>query len=305
MSKASDTTATAVPSSTRGYPGWLTHVAFLLLAVVVVLALLPLLPGWDGTRLHANAVLTPPLTHRAFMLGTDDLGRDLLIRLGLGAQVSLVVGLATAAVSLAIGTAYGLLAGLREGWLDTLLTRAVDVLYSLPGLLVVMLFVVALQPVMETLAATIAWLGLPGVDKLVALVLALSLFSWPDTARLVRGQTLALKREPFVEAYTSLGGGPWRLVWRQLLPNLLPVVLLSGMLIVPRAILTESTLSFIGLGMEPPLSSWGTLASEGWYLARVAPYLLVWPAAVILATMVALTVLGESLKHRLDRRLGS
>lgn len=214
--------------------------------------------------------------------GTDDLGRDILSRVAVGARISLLIGLATALVSVVIGTLYGTLAAVFEGKTDTVMMRLIDIIYSLPSLMIVILFSVFLGR------------GIP------SLVLALSLFSWPDTARIIRGQILSIKREEFVEAFHSIGGTLPRLIGRHFIPNTAGLIILTATITVPRAILTESTLSFIGLGVEPPLSSWGTLAGEGWQLVRVAPHMLLFPAIFILGTMIALNLLGDALREHFD-----
>jgi ABC-type dipeptide/oligopeptide/nickel transport system permease subunit len=291
-SKPSDSS----PRRASPYPVWVGALAWASLAAVVGLTLLPfVLPSLDPFVLQIDSRLVPPFAQIAIPLGTDDLGRNLLARLSVGAQISLTVGLATAVVSVGMGGMVGLLAGLKGGWLDTVLMRSVDVLYSLPGLMVIILFAVLMEPTLLHVLPP----GSGALARLIAVIAALAFFSWPDTARLIRGQTLSLLREQYVEAYQSLGGGTGRLVLKHLLPNLVPLLLLSALITVPRAILTESTLSFIGLGMEPPYSSWGTLASEGWYLVRLAPWLLALPSGLILLTMVSLNLLGEQWKQRL------
>lgn len=236
----------------------------------------------DPTAIDPALPTLPPSAAHPF--GTDDLGRDLLSRVAVGARISLLIGLATAVVSVLIGTLYGGMAAFLEGRVDQAMMRLIDLIYSLPGLMIVILFSVFLGR------------GVP------SLVLALALFSWPDTARIIRGQILALRREEFIEAFHSLGGGTARLMTRHYLPNLSGLLVLSATMTVPRAIMTESTLSFIGLGVEPPLSSWGTLASEGWQLVRVAPHLLLFPALMIFSTMIALNLLGDALREMLDPR---
>ncbi|MDX2084480.1 MAG: ABC transporter permease [Candidatus Melainabacteria bacterium] len=267
------------------------------LCLVLLVALLAPMVGVDANQIHPQAGLLSP-GYFPFVLGTDDLGRDLLSRLAVGARISLTIGLLTALVSTGLGAAYGLLAALAKGWLDALLMRTIDVLYGLPGLMVVILLGVFMEPVFLNLGTVWPWLQAAGVGRMISLVMALALFSWPDTARMVRAQVLALTQEEFVEAFHSLGGSGWRLVWFHLLPNLSGLLILSATITVPRAILTESTLSFIGLGVDPPMSSWGTLASDGWQLVRMAPHLLLLPAAFILLTMLALQLLGDRLQQR-------
>lgn len=258
----------------------------LLLLLVAVMALLVPVLGIDPNAINPDIPTAPPWPLAGHIpghwFGTDDLGRDLLSRVAVGARISLLIGLATAVVSVIIGTLYGIVAALNEGTVDTAMMRLIDVIYSLPSLMIVILFSVFMGR------------GIPG------LVLALSLFSWPDTARIIRGQILSLKREEFVEAFHSIGGNLPRLIWNHFLPNTAGFIILTATITVPRAILTESTLSFIGLGVEPPLSSWGTLAGEGWQLVRVAPHMLFFPALMILATMIALNLLGDGLREIFD-----
>jgi oligopeptide transport system permease protein len=275
--------------------------AWLLLLLAYALLTPGLAPYWglNSTTIHAQHVAVPPLS-LPFLFGTDDLGRDLFSRCAIGAQISLSIGLLTAAFSMLVGGAVGISAALLGGWVDSFLLRAIDVLYSLPGLMLVILLAVFVEPFLAALSPWLPILSTPSLTHVISVVLALSLFSWPDTARMVRAQTLTLKQEPFIEAFTCLGGGFSRLVLKQLLPNLWPILLLSGLLALPRAILTESTLSFIGLGVQPPLSSWGTLAADGWALVRLAPHLLLVPSVLLVGTMVAFNLLGEALKKRLS-----
>ncbi len=265
-------------------PKMLWSAVFLLL-VLLLAAFGPML-GQEPTAIDPNLPTAPPWPLVGFApgywFGTDDLGRDLLSRVAVGARISLLIGLATAIVSVIIGTLYGTIAALFEESLDTWMMRLIDVIYSLPALMIVILFSVFLGR------------GIP------SLVLALSLFSWPDTARIIRGQILSIKREEFVEAFHSMGGGMLRLIGRHFIPNTVGLIILTATITVPRAILTESTLSFIGLGVEPPLSSWGTLAAEGWQLVRVAPHMLFFPAVMIFSTMIALNLLGDGLREIFD-----
>ncbi len=253
---------------------------------ILLLAILGPMIGPDPNAINPEIPTAPPWPMVGFApghyFGTDDLGRDLFSRLAVGARISLLIGLATAVVSVIIGTLYGTLSAIFEGKLDTAMMRLIDIIYSLPGLMIVILFSV--------------FMG----RSVTSLVLALSLFSWPDTARIIRGQVLSIKREEFVEAFHSIGGSLSRLIWRHYIPNTAGLIVLTATITVPRAILTESTLSFIGLGVEPPLSSWGTLAGEGWQLVRVAPHMLLFPAVMIFITMIALNLLGDGLREVFD-----
>ena len=275
------------------------RLALLTLGLIALYALLWPLWGLDGTFIHAEHVLEP-IGSLPFGLGTDDLGRDLMTRCAIGARISLGLGLLTAFLSMLVGGSVGVIAALKGGWVDQLLLRAIDVLYSLPGLMIVILLAVFLEPFLWELTPWLPLLKTPSLIRIISMVSALALFSWPDTARMIRAQTLSLLQEQYVEAFHNIGGSAFRLVWRQLLPNLLPLLLLSALITLPRAILTESTLSFIGLGVEPPMSSWGTLAADGWYLVRLAPHLLLVPSAFILLTMVTFNWLGERYKERLN-----
>jgi oligopeptide transport system permease protein len=245
------------------------------LAIVLYVVVAPL--THNAFALNPQAVLTAPST--IHWLGTDDLGRDLFARSALGGQLSLVIGLTAAGLATVWGTLVGLVAGSRGGWTDQLNVRLMDVLYSLPLLMVVILLGI--------------WLG----RGMTSLIVALALLSWPDTARLVRGHTQQLVKQEFIEAFRSLGGGTGRLFVWHLLPNLWPTVLVSLTMLIPRMILAESTLSFMGLGIEPPLSTWGTLSSEGWQLVRVAPHLLWVPLVQIVGTMWVLQIAAERLQQ--------
>jgi oligopeptide transport system permease protein len=278
------------PAPTRRFSWrWLTPKVLwsgIFLALILLLAWLGPILGPDPNAINPDLPTSPPwplVGHVAgHWFGTDDLGRDLLSRVAVGARISLLIGFATAVVAVIIGTLYGIVAALFEDKVDTLMMRLIDIIYALPGLMIVILFSVFLGR------------GVP------SLVLALALFSWPDTARIIRGQILSLKREEFVEAFHSIGGRVDRLIWKHFIPNTAGLIILTATITVPRAILTESTLSFIGLGVEPPLSSWGTLAGEGWQLVRVAPHMLFFPALLILTTMIALNLLGDGVREHFD-----
>lgn len=255
------------------------------LLVVLTMALFGLTMADQAAQINPDAVTQwPSFSH---WLGTDEMGRDLFARLSVGAVISLMIGLATAVVAMSIGTLYGMVAATFEGVVDTVMMRFVDILYSLPGLMMVILFSIFL--------GRTVW----------SIILALAFFSWPDTARMIRGQVLALKQEEFIEAFHSLGGGLVRLMGRHFIPNMLSLMILSITITVPRAILTESTLSFVGLGVSPPLSSWGTMINDGWQMIRLAPHLVLMPSAMLFATMISLNLVGEWLDERFNPKHGA
>jgi len=224
--------------------------------------------------------------------GTDPLGRDMLARTLLGGCVSLGVGLAAALVSVAVGTVWGTVAGYLGRGTDTLMMRIVDVLYGLPYILLVILLLVLFEEQSV------------GV-RMAALFLAIGGVSWLTMARVVRGQVLALREAEFVHAARAIGAGPGRIIFREVLPNLAGTILVCATLTVPLAILQESFLSFLGLGVPPPLASWGTLASDA--LGALNPvqtywWLMAFPCALLGATLLGLNFVGDGLRDAFDPR---
>jgi oligopeptide transport system permease protein len=217
-------------------------------------------------------------------MGTDELGRDLFCRVVYGAKLSIAIGLTTALTAFVLGTIYGSISGYCGGKVDTLLMRGVDLAYSLPDLLVMILVGVLIGR------------GTLGI------LLALGLVSWMGTARLTRAQFLQLKNEEFIEAARAQGQGHLRIICRHLLPNALGPIIVALTFTVPSAILSESTLSFIGLGLSPPVCSWGTLASEGWRSLRTHPHLIFFPSFFIFLTVLSFNFLGDGLRDAIDPR---
>ncbi|MDX9912021.1 MAG: ABC transporter permease [Phycisphaerales bacterium] len=237
-----------------------------------------------------------------YALGTDLLGRSLLIRLLAGGGVSLVVGIAAAAISVVIGTLYGSIAGYAGGKTDAVMMRIVDILYGLPYILLVVLLAVASDAMIERHFAGVDSRTRTLLDLLV-LLSAIGGVSWLTMARVVRGQVLSLKNQPFVEAARAVGAGPGRIFRAHLLPNLVGPIVVYATLTVPQAILQEAFLSFLGIGVEPPLPSWGNLAAEG--LGELNAYrsnwwLLVMPCVMLGLTLLALNFVGEGLREALD-----
>jgi peptide/nickel transport system permease protein len=259
------------------------HVGFAMLFLLVASALFaPALAPHDPTRQNLEQDL---LGHtREHLLGTDKLGRDIFSRTLYGSRVSLLVGVATVALSLSIGFALGSLAGYFGGWLDQALMRLVDVLLAFPGILLAIAFTAVLGP---------------GLDHVI---LALCLIGWTGYARLVRGEILALREREFVQAARGLGCGPARVILRHLLPNLLPPLIIQATFGLAAAIVAEGSLSFLGLGVEPPTPSWGSMLNEGRQFLLVAPHLTAYPGLAIMITVVALNLVGDALEERLNAR---
>ncbi len=268
------------------------------LLVVVLAACIGSLP-WTLQHYDAqdlDATLSAP-DGRAWM-GTDELGRSLLVRCLLGGAVSLGIGLAAAGITVIIGTSWGLVSGYAGGRIDAFMMRVVDVLYGLPYILLVVLIGVAFQPAMQR------WFG-PTAGNIVTLLVAIGSVSWLTLARVVRGQVLSLRSAPFVEAARACGCTTRRILLQHLLPNLIGPIVVYTTLTVPQAILQESFLSFLGIGVRPPLPSWGNLAADG--LAQLNPveghaWLLAWPCALLGLTLLALNFLGDGLRDKLDPR---
>jgi oligopeptide transport system permease protein len=222
---------------------------------------------------------SPSMAH---WLGTDRLGRDLLSRVIYGARVSMTLGLATALIATAFGIVYGMAAGYLGGRTDNLLMRLLDVIYALPDLLLIILLTILLGR------------GLTGM------VAALSLVSWVTVARLVRGEVLRLKSADHLDAARALGAGHLRIITVHLLPLMLGPLLVTLSYRIPSAILAESTLSFVGIGLAPPTPSWGNMASDGWAAMRFYPHVIIVPSVTIALTIVAFNVLGDYLNDRLN-----
>ncbi len=260
-----------------------------------------LLPA-SAAELSANQFAPPSWAHP---FGTDLHGQDLLYRVLTGARISLVVGAAGALISLFIGTGYGLIAGYAGGKIDELMMRVVEILYAIPRLIIVLIAINAFDsPMKEWLLAT----GAPGLvsfSRILILVFSLGLIEWLSMARIVRGQVLALKAQQYVIAARSLGQSHWKIATRHLLPNLIGVVVVYLTLTVPAVILDESFLSFLGLGIQAPQASWGSLLADGAQAinpVRSYWWLLVFPAVTMSATLLALNFLGDALRDVLDPR---
>ena len=251
---------------------------------------------FDGQSEH---VRQPPAgAPAAQWFGTDSLGRSLLGRCLLGGTLSLAVGVAAAMISIVLGGGVGLVAGYRGGWVDAALMRFVDVMYGLPYILLVILFKIAMEsPLARVFDSRPA-------ANVVVLFLAIGLVSWLTMARVVRGQVLSLRSQPFIEACRAGGLTESRIFTRHLLPNLIGPIAVYATLTVPQAILQESFLSFLGIGIQPPLPTWGSLASEGLLpgLNTINPrwWMLLFPCVLLAVTLLSLNFLGDGLRDVFD-----
>jgi oligopeptide transport system permease protein len=275
---------------------------------VFLTVLLVLVVGWPwiapfGYETISDKQFDAPSGEHWF--GTDVHGRDLLTRVFFGARISLLVGMVGAVVALIIGVAWGAVAGYVGGRWDNIMMRLVDVLYSLPSILFVIVLVATFNEVMRK------WLTqyfgpVAGVyAPMIFLFIGLGAVSWLTMARIVRGQVLSLRNRQFVDASRSLGASHARILTRHILPNVFGVIIVYLTLTVPAIILYESFLSFLGLGIQPPMASWGTLIAEG--ASQINPlriywWLLVFPCALLISTLLALNFLGDGLRDAYDPR---
>lgn len=249
----------------------------------------------------STASFSPPSWDHPF--GTDLNGRDILYRVLSGGRISLLVGVCGALVSLFIGTSYGLLAGYAGGRIDAAMMRVVDVLYSVPRLVFILVCINAFDSRLQEYASRMDWKWLVESSRLVVLIVSLGVIEWLTLARIVRGQTLSLKSRQFVVAAQALGQSHYKILVRHLLPNLIGVVMVYLTLTIPAVIIDESFLSFLGLGVQPPQASWGSLLADGASAlnpVKIRWWLVVFPGATMALTLLALNFLGDALRDVLD-----
>ncbi|ACC73616.1 ABC transporter permease [Paraburkholderia phymatum] len=258
--------------------------AALLLLVLIVLACFvgPLLSPNNAIDSDWSAISLAPTLANMHWFGTDELGRDLLVRTLVGGRVSLEVGLLGTLVSGVIGVAWGATAGYLGGRVDAVMMRIVDMMYAIPYMLIAIL--------MMTLFGRAFYL----------VVLTISAFSWLDMARVVRGQTLSLRSREFIDAAKAIGVGSRSIIARHIVPNLIGVVVVYATVTVPGIVLTESVLSFLGLGVQEPMTSWGVLIQDGAQKLESTPWLLLCPALMLCATLYSVSFVGDGLRDALD-----
>ena len=244
----------------------------------------------------------PSLSH---LMGTDDAGRDILARVLQGGRISLMVGIISTAVSLIIGVSYGAIAGFRGGYIDNIMMRIVDILFSIPYILIVIVLLSVFggpntPQWIKWLSMQLGGAGNQGLSQIFLLFFALGLVSWLTMARVVRGQILSLKNQEFVLAARATGVSNFGIIFRHLIPNALGPVIVYATLTVPSVMLTEAFLSFLGLGVQAPFASWGSLAADGIKNVAIFPWQLIFPGATMALTLFSLNFLGDGLRDALD-----
>ena len=255
--------------------------SFIYIFLLIILVMLSYL-GFSFGKYSFDAsdqdviLMSPSFEHP---LGTDQLGRDLLARLVYGARLSLLVAVVTALIAFFVGVLFGTFAAMFEGAIDFFITRTIDIVYSLPDLLVLSI------------------IGLLFSRSTTGILFAIGLISWMDVARLTRAEILKLKQHEFILSAKSIGLSNSRIFLKHLLPNILSVILVAITFTMPRAIIAESTLSFLGLGLSPPKCSWGTLASDGWQFLNTHTNLILFPSIMIMLTVLSLNIIGDFLSE--------
>jgi len=256
----------------------------LLLLMLVTVIVGPWLISWDADFTDWDNIYSAPSFASGHFFGTDAVGRDLFVRTLLGGRISLLVGLVATLVSLLIGVTYGAIAGFFGGRIDQVMMRIVDIFYAMPF----MFFVILLMVVFGR--------------NIILVFVAIGAINWLDMARIVRGQTLSLKSTEYVEAAVACGATPLNIIRRHILPNLMGVVIVYITLTIPQVILVESFLSFLGLGVQEPMTSWGALVNDGAQDMESAPWMLVYPAIFLSVTLYCLNYVGDGLRDALDPR---
>jgi peptide/nickel transport system permease protein len=268
-------------------------IALAVIAIMVILAIIapvfaaithhPVNTSYPNQGENAFGNPVGPFTN-GFWLGTDSVGRDLFVRILYGARISLFVGVVTTAIAAFLGVSIGLIAGYFGGVVDTVLARLTDAVLAFPYVVLALALAEAFGP------------------SLTIILIVITFFSWAGIARIVRGQTLAIREKEYIEAARSLGAGPFRIMFYDILPNLLAPVLVVATLYIPNAIVFEATLSFLGLGIQPPTPSWGNMLADAQNFYQVAWWYLVFPALFLLITTLAFNLLGDGIRDAMDPR---
>lgn len=261
----------------------LARAGFIIILVVFLLAMFaPWISPYDPDYINVKAILLAPSTQH--WMGTDGLGRDVLSRMLHGGRISLLVGLVAVGISTAIGIILGALAGYYRGWVDTTIMRLVDIMLSIPSFFLILAVIAFLTP------------------SIINIMIVIGLTSWMGVTRLVRAEFLSLSEREFVQASRALGAKDFRLIFTHLLPNSLTPIIVSSVLGIASAVLLESGLSFLGLGVQAPQASWGNILTDGKEYIQFAWWLSLYPGMAILITVLGYNLLGEGLRDALDPR---
>jgi len=255
----------------------------LVVLYIAVALLSPLISPHDPLEMNMEALLQPP--NRQFLLGTDDYGRDIMSRLFVGARSSLKITLLAVFGASVLGTMMGVMSGYLGGWIDGLTMRLVDIMFSFPGLILALVIVAMLGPSEENV------------------ILAISIRSIPVFARTARGPTLSVKEEEYVAAIRAVGAQPVRIILRHILPNVMAPIVVQVTLALAAGVLTDASLSFLGLGVQPPTPSWGSMVNEARSNMEFAPWTVVSPSVCIALAVLGFNLLGDGLRDVLDPRL--
>jgi peptide/nickel transport system permease protein len=265
--------------------------AIIVIVIMVLLAIFapavaalvhhPVDNAYPNTGENAAGDPVGPLTN-GFWLGTDDTGRDLMVRILYGARISLFVGIVTTLIATVAGVTVGLMAGYFGGFIDTILARFTDAVLAFPYVVLALALAVIFGPSLPVIIGVIAF------------------FSWAGVSRIVRGQTLSIKEKEYIEAARSLGAGPFRIMFIDILPNLLAPVLVLATLYIPSAVVFEATLSYLGLGIQPPTASWGNILADAQLFYNSSWWYVVFPAAALLITTLAFNLLGDGIRDAMD-----
>lgn len=256
---------------------------FILGLIIIMAAIGPKLQPYDFDEQNMDLINKGPSSEHLF--GTDELGRDIFVRVWYGARISLTIAVFSAGINLVIGTLYGGFAGYKGGSIDNIMMRIIDIIYSVPEMIWIILLMVVVGPGLKTMIIVFAIVG------------------WGGMARLVRGQVLQIREMEFIQAAKVFGASTRRIIMKHLLPNCIGPIIVSLTFSIPSAIYTEAFLSYIGLGVPIPLASWGTLSNDGAKLLLAHPYQLLFPSLMICITIFAFNILGDALRDTMDPRM--
>ncbi len=257
--------------------------AVLVILVILIAILAPVISPYPPDAIDPMHPLEPPSVHH--LMGTDSLGRDVFSRMLYGARISLLVGFIAVGISTIVGTVLGAIAGYYGGWIDSLIMRFVDIMLCFPTFFLILAVIAFLNP------------------SIVNIMVVIGLTSWMGVARLVRAEFLKLRKVEFTEAVRAVGASNFRIIFRHILPNAMAPVLVAATLGVAGAVLTESALSFLGLGVQPPTPSWGNILAEGKDNIEIAWWLSLYPGLAILITVLGYNLVGEGIRDAIDPRL--